>query len=127
MLYAWFHELAHHVAGYLICGDWGYKSFNYFATACEGTRKSWYATYAGPLLSFTAMWVGAWLIAALVPVLSGALSLLLVGPFFGWLEYLMVHRGILDQLYLGIGLLFILNEILTIALFFWTKKWIEPV
>ena len=60
MLYASLHELIHHFSGYLICGDWGYKTFNYFATACEGTRKSWYATYTGPLFSFLMMYVGAY-------------------------------------------------------------------
>ena len=60
MLYISLHELVHHFAGYLICGDWGYKTFNYFATACEGTAKSWYATYAGPLFTFAMMWVGAY-------------------------------------------------------------------
>ena len=62
MLYTTLHELIHHVSGYLICGDWGYKSFNYFSTACEGTRKSWYATYTGPLFSFAMMYVGAFLL-----------------------------------------------------------------
>ena len=37
MLYVSLHELAHHFAGYLICGEWGYKSFNYFSTACDTT------------------------------------------------------------------------------------------
>lgn len=203
MLYASLHELLHHFAAYLICGDWGYKSFNYFATACEGTRKSWYATYAGPLFSFAMMYVGAhylatgrspyrrhlgfalifaqlplqrmlmpffrmndeyiatvslfgntplnfWLVILVVwgiciPPLHRAyvaienrhrlwwflfyltlFPLLLFGPPFMILEYLMVERGALDRPFIGIGLLFILNEIVTIALFFWTKRWIDP-
>lgn len=59
MLYLSLHELVHHFSAYLICGDWGYKTFNYFETACEGTRKSLYATYAGPIFTFGMMYVGA--------------------------------------------------------------------
>lgn len=62
MLYVSLHELVHHFTGFLICGDWGYKTFNYFETACEGTRKTYLATYAGPLFTFTMMWVGAYLL-----------------------------------------------------------------
>jgi hypothetical protein len=62
MLWASLHELIHHVAGYIVCGAWGYKTFNYFRTACEATPQSWAATYAGPALSFAAMWYGWWLL-----------------------------------------------------------------
>ncbi len=204
MLYVSLHELVHHFAGYVICGEWGYKSFNYFETACEGTTKSWYATYAGPLFTFIVMYVGAYflekgpsnyrrhlgfaLIFAQIPlqrmtspffymndeyyaashmfgqtglVYWGVIAIiwiiclpplwkayaaiankyrlawflfylvlfpyLLVGPFFGGLEYLMVNRGVLAQTYIGIGLLFIINEVVTIALYLKTKKLIEPV
>ena len=61
MLYVSLHELVHHVAGFLICGDWGYKSFNYFKTACDDTDKTrLLATYAGPVFTYIVMWVGAW-------------------------------------------------------------------
>ena len=61
MLYASLHELAHHFVGYVVCGgEWGYKSFNFFETACEGTPISWVATYAGPAFSFIMMYVGAY-------------------------------------------------------------------
>lgn len=49
---------------------------------------------------------------------------LLFGPFFGVLEYLMVQKGVLDQTIIGIGLLFIINEIFTIALFWRTKQFL---
>ena len=51
------HELIHHVVGYAVCGEWGYKTFNYFHTACD---SSWtlLATAAGPALSFALMWWG---------------------------------------------------------------------
>lgn len=203
MLYASLHELVHHFAGYFICGDWGYKSFNYFSTACEGTRKSWYATYAGPLFSFAMMYVGMafvrpsssayrrqlgfamifaqlplqrmvnpifemndeyiatirlygdtafnkWATVAVIwavclpPLIRAYRAIenrfrllwflfylvlfpyLLWGPFFFVLEYLMVGKGVLSQTVIGIGMLFVINEIVTIALFFWTKKYFAP-
>ena len=60
MLYVSLHELAHHFAGYLICGDWGYKTFNYFSTACDESKESLLATYVGPLFTFAVMYVGAY-------------------------------------------------------------------
>lgn len=203
MLYISLHELTHHLAGFLICGDWGYKSFNYFSTACEGTRKSWYATLSGPLFTYGVMYVGAlfvrngasayrrhlgfamifaqwplqrmtspalrmndeyvaiselfgysdqtywsvlvfiWLIC-LPPLIVAYRAIenerrwlwfgfylvlfpyLLIGPVFGGLEYLMVSRGVLDETILGVGMLFILNEIVTITLFVATRRFIDP-
>ena len=42
------HALAHHAAGFAICGDWGYKTFNFFVLA-EGCNQAhpegyWLAT-----------------------------------------------------------------------------------
>lgn len=57
------HELAHHVAGFAVCGDWGHKTFNSFRLA-EGCREAnpdtfWLATLAGPVLfNYLPMWVG---------------------------------------------------------------------
>ena len=57
------HEFAHHFAGFLICGEWGYKTFNSFVLApgC-GTlhpRTAWLATLAGPVLcNYIPMWYG---------------------------------------------------------------------
>lgn len=51
---------------------------------------------------------------------------LLVGPFFMGLEYLMVNQKILNQQIIGIGLLFIINEIVTIIAYYFTKKYIDP-
>lgn len=63
MLYASFHELIHHFAGYVICGDWGYKSFNYFKTACSETNNlRFLATFSGPILNFVAMGAGAYIL-----------------------------------------------------------------
>lgn len=52
--------------------------------------------------------------------------IILVGPFFFTLEYLMLEKGVLSQTILGIGFLFLLNEIVTLAGHFLTKKWINP-
>jgi len=43
------HELAHHATGYLICGAWGYKTFNSFSSprgASRITRYFWLAPLA---------------------------------------------------------------------------------
>ena len=57
------HELAHHVVGFLICGAWGYKTFNSFvlATGCreQHPHTFWLATLAGPVLfNYIPMWIG---------------------------------------------------------------------
>lgn len=62
MLYSSLHELIHHFFGYIVCGEWGYKTFNYFSTACEATDITYLATYAGPVFSFAMMWIGAYLL-----------------------------------------------------------------
>jgi hypothetical protein len=203
MLYASLHELIHHFAGYVVCGEWGVKTFNYFSTACDGEPKAHIATYAGPVFTFIMMYVGAYLlnekfsnytkhlgfamIFAQIPLqrmvnpffrmndeyyataqLFGATDIvywsviiviwaicipplvkafkaiqnkyrigwflfyfalfpyLLVGPFFMGLEYLMVHKEFLNQQIIGIGLLFIINEVLTIVAYYFTKKYIDP-
>lgn len=59
------HELAHHLAGRVICGEWGYKTFNSFRLA-PGCRERhpgtyWLATLVGPVLfNYVPMWVGVW-------------------------------------------------------------------
>ena len=203
MLYASLHELVHHFVGFIVCGDWGYKTFNSFETACEDDPITYVATYAGPVFSFAMMYVGAYLLkkrnslfhkhlgfalifaqmpaqrmmgpimgfndelyattklfgsnnfnpwivgiiifAICIPPLITAyksiqnkrkvlwfllyfllLPYVLFGPPFFLLEYLMVQKGILDQAVIGIALLFVLNEIFTIALYFKVKKFINP-
>ena len=57
------HELGHHLAGFAICGEWGYKTFNSFRLAA-GCREQhpdtfWLATLAGPVLfNYLPMWIG---------------------------------------------------------------------
>ena len=48
------------------------------------------------------------------------------GPIFGGLEYLMVEKKFLAQSFIGIGLLFIINEFITIIAYLLTKKYINP-
>lgn len=205
MLYASLHELVHHFVGYFICGDWGYKTFNYFSTACEKEKITYLATYAGPVFSFAMMWVGRyfllkksdsyaltnqWAFALLfaqlplqrmicpffrmndeyfasanlfgdgpllywtvilviwivcIPPLITAykaienenkfkwfllyftlLPLVIWAPIFGFLEYLLVNMHFLDSRIIGIALLFILNEIITIIGYWFTKKYLNP-
>ncbi|MDP1859888.1 MAG: hypothetical protein Q8K82_14540 [Gemmatimonadaceae bacterium] len=57
------HELAHHAAGFAICGDWGYKTFNHFelAKGCTEAHPGsyWLATLVGPLLfNYLPLWIG---------------------------------------------------------------------
>lgn len=205
MLYVSLHELVHHFAGALICGDWGYKTFNYFETACSDENPARFiATLAGPVFTFAMMWVGAWmlrrdqstaytkqlgfaLIFAQLPLqrminpffrmndeFYAAVNLwgdtfwiywgviiviwgicipplhiayqsienrrkilcflffltlfpyLIWGPVFGGLEFLLVHKGVLSGTIIGIANLFILNEIITIIGYFYTKKYFDP-
>jgi len=57
------HELAHHVAGFLICGEWGYKTFNSFrlAAGCQQNHPAtyWLPTLVGPLIgNYIPIWIG---------------------------------------------------------------------
>lgn len=57
------HEFAHHFAGFMICGEWGYKTFNSFelAPGCDAfhPQTAWLATLAGPVLfNYLPMWYG---------------------------------------------------------------------
>lgn len=66
MLYVSLHELVHHFAGSAICGDWGYKTFNYFETACSEDEPKkylanlflilWHYENYLPILSGTNAW-----------------------------------------------------------------------
>lgn len=204
MLYTSLHELVHHFAGYLVCGDWGYKTFNSFSTACEHLPKTYIATYAGPLFSFIMMYVGMaylkpahsvfkrqlgfaliftqmpaqrmagpilgfndelyatsrlfgasainqWVVTILIfaicipPLVKAFQSIqnrnqltwfmlyflllpyVLFGPPFVIMEYLMVEKQFLDQTVIEIGLLFVINEVVTILLFFRTKRYLDPL
>ncbi|MEM7297987.1 MAG: hypothetical protein AAF391_06945, partial [Bacteroidota bacterium] len=54
------HEFAHHFSGALVCGCFGYKTFNSFEL-CAGCNSNplWILpTYIGPIFTFALMWVG---------------------------------------------------------------------
>lgn len=59
------HELAHTITGRIICGCWGQRDFNSWGV-CEGcaeiTPLAILATFAGPLFTFTMIWLGSSLI-----------------------------------------------------------------
>ena len=60
------HELAHTGVGRLICGCWGRRNFNLWGI-CKGCGDeqplSILSTYAGPLYSFSIIWVGYYLLS----------------------------------------------------------------
>ncbi|PKP61614.1 hypothetical protein CVT91_02540 [Candidatus Atribacteria bacterium HGW-Atribacteria-1] len=57
------HEFAHHIVGGISCGEFGYMTFNHFWTieGCSFTGSA-LAVAAGPLLSYTLMWIGMFLL-----------------------------------------------------------------
>ena len=203
MLHGSMHELVHHFTGFLICGEWGTKSFNSFHLACNTRPWALLAIYAGPAYSYAMMWIGGfWLVRGATPLTRqlGYATIFaqlpfqrMTGPLFGWndewfatrqwieaseplrwvltallfaialpplvrayfsienkwrfvwfglyflvlplllfapallgLEYLMVTRGVLNQPIIGIGLLFIINEVITIIGFALTQRYLDP-
>lgn len=203
MLYASLHELVHHFVTAIVCGEFGYKSFNSFEAACQSENVYLFGTLSGPLFSFIVMYIGAYFVSngknsmkqhlgfamifAQLPMqrMTGPLlrqndewwavihlwgrsefnwwmtlmiiwviclpplivafraisnrfrilwflfyfllfPYLLFGPFFFLLEYLMLKKEVLSSTILGVGWLFIVNELITIALYFKTKKFIHP-
>lgn len=54
------------------------------------------------------------------------LPYILFGPVFFVLEHLLVQRHILDGRTIGIANLFVLNEVITLALYVAVRRWIDP-
>ena len=54
------HEFVHHFAGALVCGEFGYKTFNSFALPepCVNNPYKLWATAAGPFFTFALLWFG---------------------------------------------------------------------
>lgn len=126
MLYASLHELVHHFVGYFICGDWGYKTFNYFSTACEKEKITYFWIVCIPPLITAYKAIEnenklKWFLLYFT-----LLPLVIWAPIFGFLEYLLVNRHFLDSRIIGIALLFIINEIITIIGYWFTKKYLNP-
>ena len=59
------HEQVHINTGYFICGCYGPRNFNVWATCevCALPQWTFIATLAGPLFSCSLMWLGAWWMA----------------------------------------------------------------
>ncbi|MFT3806048.1 hypothetical protein [Arenimonas sp.] len=56
------HEVTHHVAGWLVCGEVGRMSLNRFVLDASCTGPWPLSTAAGPALSYLMMWLGAWMV-----------------------------------------------------------------
>lgn len=59
------HELAHTSVGRLICGCWGPRNFNLWGLCRQcaaGEPLTLLATFAGPLYSFSVIWIGYYLL-----------------------------------------------------------------
>lgn len=60
------HEIVHTTIGRLICGCWGQRDFNVWGL-CEGCSElmpySIISTFAGPVFTFTMIWIGTYLIS----------------------------------------------------------------
>src|SRR5437868_2783155 len=64
LLLASAHEFTHHFTGAAVCGAWGSKTFGTFTLAegCDANPLRFWATAAGPIFTFIAMWVGWFLL-----------------------------------------------------------------
>ncbi len=56
------HEQVHIQVGKIVCGCYGERDFNVWRTCAQCSRPSlaYLATSAGPLFSYTMIWLGAW-------------------------------------------------------------------
>ena len=54
------HEMVHHFTAAGVCGCWGYKTFNSFelCESCGTSAWNLLATAAGPIFTFSLMWIG---------------------------------------------------------------------
>ncbi|WP_462248620.1 hypothetical protein [Ekhidna sp.] len=54
------HEFAHHFSGAIVCGCFGFKTFNSFqlCAGCESNPYWLVPTYIGPLFTFLLLWIG---------------------------------------------------------------------
>jgi hypothetical protein len=59
------HEQAHIQIGRMICGCYGERDFSLWATceACGAEHLAPIASLAGPLFTYTVIWLGSWLVA----------------------------------------------------------------
>lgn len=69
------HELTHHLAGRVVCGEWGTMTFHIFRLppACQQGLDWLWSTAAGPALTYLLMLAGAVLVASKRAPVGGAL------------------------------------------------------
>ncbi len=91
------HETVHILVGRLICGCWGIRDFNVWALCddCDKTHpNSWLATLAGPLFSFSIMWIGMfWLSSPNSNKKAIGFSLIFANIPFGRISEVMKGAG----------------------------------
>ena len=120
------HELSHISVAYLQCNCWGGRDFNAWTicTSCGQDVKTVWATIAGPLFTYTMVWIAWWLMSPLrsIPQQSFGFALLWANlPFARFFTVLMrggdegvITRTITGQQILPIDLWFM--EIITVLL-----------
>jgi hypothetical protein len=91
------HETVHILVGRFICGCWGSRDFNVWQL-CDGCDKSqsisWVATLAGPLFSFSLMWLGMfWLSSSSSKLKAIGFSLIFANIPFGRISEAMKGAG----------------------------------
>ena len=107
------HELAHTGVGRLICGCWGKRNFNLWGL-CKGCVDekplSILATWAGPLYSFSVIWIGMLLLTKPSPrQKSWGLALIvstmpisrIISPLTGTGDEIFALRQLWDKYYLA--------------------------
>jgi len=90
------HEIIHITVGYIICGCWGNRDFNFWALCdtCNNPSLSWLATLAGPVFSFSMMWWGRSLLSAKkAPTKALGFSLIFANIPFGRITEVMKGSG----------------------------------
>lgn len=98
------HEVAHTSVGRLICGCWGTRDFNVWTLCAECAREApltLLATLAGPLYSFSIIWIGYYLLTRAAPTTKSVGFALVVSsmpfsrvltPLFGGGDEIFVLR-----------------------------------
>jgi hypothetical protein len=74
------HEQAHIQLGRLVCGCYGERDFSLWATcdACSAPSLAPLASLAGPLFTYAAIWLGAWLVGSRQSPVRQAVGLSLI-------------------------------------------------
>ncbi len=91
------HETVHILVGRLICGCWGVRDFNVWALCKECSKNHqffWLATVAGPIFSFSLMWLGMfWMSHSSSNMKAFGFSLIFANIPFGRISEVMKGAG----------------------------------